>query len=156
MAWHYSNQIKFEFEYSNRIEFEYSNQFDSMCYTLDVNDQFMIHDSLTHPVIEYEYLFFYRDQTPLFEELNFVPLRPKKPRANPASNRVRVRAAFSVLGSTRQPNDYDCRGWNWEIQKINKIEKADKTRKIIGSGAKVLKEHLSLSKEALVDIHIWS
>ncbi|POV97740.1 hypothetical protein PSTT_14880 [Puccinia striiformis] len=83
-------------------------------------------------------------------------LRPKKPRANPASNRVRVRAAFSVLGSTRQPNDYDCRGWNWEIQKLNKIEKADKTRKIIGSGAKVLKEHLSLSKEALVDIHIWS
>ncbi|KAI7965162.1 hypothetical protein MJO29_003260 [Puccinia striiformis f. sp. tritici] len=40
-------------------------------------------------------------------------------------------------------------------EKLTEIEKADKTRKIVGSGAKVLKEHLSVSKEVLVD-NVWS
>jgi len=38
---------------------------------------------------------------------------------------------------------------------LTDIEKANKTRKIVGSGAKALKEHLSHSREVLVDT-VWS
>jgi hypothetical protein len=38
---------------------------------------------------------------------------------------------------------------------LTEIEKADKTRKIVGSGAKALKEHISHTREVLVDT-VWS
>ncbi|KAA1129164.1 hypothetical protein PGTUg99_032295 [Puccinia graminis f. sp. tritici] len=38
---------------------------------------------------------------------------------------------------------------------LSEIEKADKTRKIVGSGAKALKEHISHNREVLVDT-VWS
>ena len=38
---------------------------------------------------------------------------------------------------------------------LTDIEKANKTRKIVGSGAKALKEHMSHSREVLVDT-VWS